>query len=651
MKLDWYVKRLKAMSRDEVMWRLSQKSQDKKEKDIFKKNVLGVTEGIFYPDNQDITLDPEKLSLGDVKKAVLSRYDHQSPQSPQSLQYPGLYILGGYDYSRNRKNWHGGFQTSEKWPLIYSGELNYRQRDDIGDARTNWELNRHFQFAALACYYAATGKEAYLVELGELLSDWNEKNPFLWGISWTSAMEVAIRAINWMYTLAFLAGSDGEGDDQLLEILMESLSVGIINMISYISNHFSRFSSANNHTIIEACALGMAGIMGDYAPWEELSRYLLNEELQKQNHSDGVNKEQSLHYHSFVMEGVGLLALTYLHNGRNYPQLWRNTLTAMARYLCWCGGCHGEWLVFGDDDEGKILDLSGEKDACHYTYVLELMSLILPERYVDKADNMTLMCITSGKMVTTLSKKPLYKVSPGGKVFPEGGITIFRGGDGRVLAGFDHGPLGYGSIAAHGHADALSFIVFREGKAVFGDPGTYIYHMDGESRDLFRSTKMHNTLCLWDMDQSRMLGAFLWGKRAQCSLRSQEMGADYYVEGEHNGYFPIIHRRRIAFDGTDSFIIRDRLINVGNREKGVPFEISFILPPGLLADINDGAVNINDDGITVARLQPECEEEIFIFTEAVPYSFRYGIRERGSRLVVKGDAYEDMVINTKIKIL
>lgn len=82
--------------------------------------------------------------------------------------------------------------------------MNYKQRDDIGDARTNWELNRHFQFALLAKAYFVSGDRQYADSLEELFTDWNEKNSFLHGISWTSAMEVAIRCIQWTIALSFL---------------------------------------------------------------------------------------------------------------------------------------------------------------------------------------------------------------------------------------------------------------------------------------------------------------------------------------------------------------------------------------------------------------------------------------------------------------
>ena len=40
----------------------------------------------------------------------------------------------------------------------------------------------------------------------------------------------------------------------------------------------------------------------------------------------------------------------------------------------------------------------------------------------------------------------------------------------------DAGPLGYQTIAAHGHADALSFTLSVGGMEFLVDPGTYAYH-------------------------------------------------------------------------------------------------------------------------------------------------------------------------------
>ena len=290
----WYFNRLRAMSIPEIRWRLEQKQVEKTERKTFGKRQIKVTEKVFYRGKGDLAFHEEKLPIAKIrcengcdKNRTQNRTNTGSKTHTDNFRQDkimlsdAISLLGGYRYEDYKKDWHAGFQTQRKWPLIFSYDLDYKQRDDIGDARTNWELNRHFQFALLACNCCRTGDTKYVAELSELFMDWNEKNPFLHGISWTSAMEVAIRDINWIYTLGFLmvaeqnaekeAGRDngmgraGEPGAPLqrarvISTLCDQLRVGIINMTCYISRHYSRYSSANNHVIVEAAAMGLAGV-------------------------------------------------------------------------------------------------------------------------------------------------------------------------------------------------------------------------------------------------------------------------------------------------------------------------------------------------------------------------------------------------------
>src|SRR5206468_507056 len=64
----------------------------------------------------------------------------------------------------------------------------------------------------------------------------------------------------------------------------------------------------------------------------------------------------------------------------------------------------------------------------------------------------------------------------------------------EIRAVVDAGPLGYTAIAAHGHADALSFTLSVGGSEFLIDPGTCAYHTQERWRQYFRGTAAHNTL-------------------------------------------------------------------------------------------------------------------------------------------------------------
>ena len=582
------------MSIPEVLWRLSQKNIQKQEEKKFSNSRIDVTSEVFNEKNLSLEAHPERLFLN-------------IENSSYSLNTV-IHLLAGANYEEYKRRWNAGFQTENTWPDTFSYKLEYKQRDDIGDARTNWELNRHFQFALLAKDYTASGDEWYLSELELLFNDWNENNSFLHGISWTSVMEVAIRCSNWCYAYGFLSYAKAPKE------LLERLRIGIINMTDYIANHYSRFSSANNHLIVEAFAIGQSGVLFDHKEWIDLALNLLTRELPLQNYNDGVNKELSLHYQSFYMEAMGLMLRLLVKNHIAVPLSWKPMLKKMCQYVADCIGKYGEVIVFGDDDEGKILDLKGGK-IDHYKYVLQLLGILLDEKYINGEITETINWLFNKDEIVRYENSPKYS-SEQYSIYKEGGNSILQSKDKEVLIGVDHAALGFGSIAAHGHADALSFQLFYQGKPVFVDPGTYIYHCDLKSRNEFRRTRNHNTVCIDGNNQSEMLGAFLWGRKAKSELVSceQENGSIKLVM-DHDGYNPVKHSRTLKFDGDRRLRIIDRL------SPSARAVANYVLAPDIrIEEIKDDVLLYREDNCIAIM---KCRENKIAQHE---YSDQYGIK-------------------------
>lgn len=617
----WLVRRLKAMSLSEIEWRISQKILQKSEEKKYKSRKIIVTEDVINSMLSNLNLDASKMHLNlENKKYRLNRT---------------IILMNGYEYDHYCKMWNAGFQTQNSWPDTFSNSLEYKQKDKIGDARTNWELNRHFQFALLAKGYYASGNKKFLDELTVLFEDWNTSNPFLYGISWTSVMEVAIRVSNWCYVYCFLSASKNVSDK-----LLNKFRVGIINMTDYIAAHYSRFSSANNHLIVEAYAIGQSGILFNYKPWIDLAITILTREFPLQNYSDGVNKELSLHYQSFYMEAVGLMMRLMNKNKIKVPEVWIEWIGKMCKYLANCQGEHGETIEFGDNDEGKLLDLNGEY-VNYYQYVLALMTCLLDRKYV-ALDNCSenLRWLFTDEEIEEANEKEQY-MAEGCICYQEGGNTILRSNDGRVLIGIDHAALGFGSIAAHGHADALSFQMYVDGIPIFMDPGTYIYHCDLESRNIFRKTENHNTVCLDGKDQSEMLGAFLWGKKAECNLKEYSDKADWVMlKASHNGYKPVVHIRTFAFDKNRKLIIQD---NVPSKHYK---ELNFVLQ-------NNSKINISESNVEIILentrciMSVECSKKFSIRILDCDISPSYAVKEQAKKITISTMASD---IKTIIKI-
>ncbi|MCR6545232.1 alginate lyase family protein [Dehalobacterium formicoaceticum] len=624
----WYINRMKAMSLMEILWRLQQKQIHKKERKTFGNSKTSVTNKVFNKRLERLNIDEGRLGLN------LSNHKYSSKKT--------IALFDVFEYELYKKNWHAGFQTKNEWPLKFSYDLDYKQRVDIGDVRTNWELNRHFQFPLLAKGCFVTKDPVYMNELVDLFDDWTEKNPFLYGVSWTSIMEVAIRTNSWIFCYCFLK----QVKDAPTRIL-EELRVGIINMTEYIANHYSRFSSANNHVIVEAYVIGLSGIIFDYEPWITIGISILDTEILRQNYADGINKELSLHYQAFVMEALGLFIRVMKFNHIEVPITWFDILKKMSRYVSNCIGKFGEVIVFGDNDEGKILDLQGEM-INYYHYVLELMSMLLEERYVDLSNvHENISWIFSDNNISEAKNKVLYDNS-NCICYQEGGHTILKSRDRSILIGIDHAALGFGPIAAHGHADALSFQMFVNGFPVFGDPGTYNYHFTPEDRDYFRKTINHNTVTINDRDQSEMLGAFLWGKKANTKINNCIFnGSEAIIDLFHDGYAPVIHSRRYQFNSVNILRIEDRIKNILNSVNCI---LTFILGPGFCAQVINNDKIVISNGAREVTMNFSGTHDYVIEEDTMWYSDKYFKREKVVGIRIKISTNKDCTLITTISV-
>lgn len=538
-KLQWYFNRLRAMSLREVGWRVSQQVMQRRERRRFAAGQEVASE-VFYTDSG---FDSGVEAAECFNAGFLGIRFGVVPEGFRRGAVPRL--LGGFRYGDCAGRWHAAFQTAGEWPTVPSYSLDYKQ-SPIGDARCNWELNRHFQWPLMAAEYCVTRDVKVLARLQEEFADWNRRNPFLWGISWTSVMEAAIRSVSWMLTLAFLKESGVSGS------FPGELATGILNMAGYVVRHRSRHSSANNHLLVEMTAVGLAGLAFGREGWVRLATSTLGRELERQNSPDGVNLEMSLHYHAFVMEAYLLLMRGLRVAGREVPQRWRDMLGRMAEFVCHSMVGDTAAMEFGDADEGKIIDLAGDGSASYYNYVLQLASLETGRRFSTfDVPEPTVEWLYSPEEIEVSLSLPAYDAS-GSRTFEDGGYTFLRSVDGRVAVGIDHAPLGFGSIAAHGHADAMSFQLYCDGRPVLVDSGTYLYHMKNRERDAMRGELAHNTVCHAGHPQSQMLGAFLWGKQAETAIKHGVVPDEdvQTVEIEGKTFDGCRMHRRMAFDAT-----------------------------------------------------------------------------------------------------
>lgn len=444
--------------------------------------------------------------------------------------------------------------------------IDYRDEREVGNIKYLWEPNRHLHLPVLAQAHALTGDPRYALAIQAQVDSWIEQCPEGRGPNWISALELGIRLINWSITWQLLGGmrskmfASPEG-----EAFRDRWLDSIYRQTRMIAGNLSRYSSANNHLIGEAAGVYVAASTWPLWPqitaWGERCRAILEEECQRQNAADGGNREQAFAYQTFVLDFLLIAGLAARARGEDFaPDYWRR-IEVMIDFLASMTNFSGQLPMIGDADDGLVVSLAPEPGfSAHLSLIATGAVLFGRPDLAVKAGTLdgktaTLLGVEAVRRLANLKERGRKGFRPRLQ-FAESGYYLMGAGfdtpsEVRLLV--DSGPLGYLSIAAHGHADALSFVLSLGDREILVDPGTYAYHTDPAWRRYFRSTLAHNTVGIDDEDQSVQAGNFMWTHHAKARCIEFEAGAERHrFIGEHYGYQrladPVVHRREIVCD-------------------------------------------------------------------------------------------------------
>ncbi|WP_438749347.1 alginate lyase family protein [Pararhizobium sp. O133] len=470
--------------------------------------------------------------------------------------------------------------TGKLWPGadIYCFDIPYRHEKQLGDVKYVWEFNRLQFLQPLAADVALTGNPEALAAVETAIESWAGSNPPFRGVQWAEILNVAMRAISLLIVSSFCEGHLSLETEKRISTLLRAHAF-------WLERFPSAFSSANNHLIAEVAAEYLVAVAMDRkAPshaQEKAWRILCNE-VEKQFLPDGMNAEQSPTYGAFSAEFALLAIVVAEATGRTVPEGMRSRLARFAEYVFCLADGQGRVPNIGDNDEGRVLILSRYEER----YPASVATAIAGVTGADIAG--VVHPYPTLRDILWTKQPPMSSPTSGNRTFSDGGLSIVRDtiAERSVIMTFDHGPLGYLSIAAHGHADALSISLSLDEQPVLVDPGTYLYHSGGTWRNWFRGTRAHNTLNIDGMDQSTISGSFNWSHKAKATLTARDDGPPWTFSGRHDGYlkrFGAMHERTVE-RGSETVLITDRL--TGSRiDKDV--EIAFQFAADLTVEVND----------------------------------------------------------------
>ena len=473
-------------------------------------------------------------------------------------------------------DWHLDAVHGKRAPKIPWYKVRYLDFQQVGDAKIAWELNRHQHFVTLAKAYVLTGEQAFASEVISQWEHWWKENPYPIGLNWASSLEVAFRALSWIWTF-FLLRSCPLFTEELRRRWIAGLGVSGRHIANYLSTYFS----PNTHLLGEALALFFLGTLFSFPSsqaWRENGWAILLREAGKQVLEDGFYFEQSTYYHVYALDMFLHARILAGLNGVTVPEKFETTLRRMldALLLLDRGGIP---YMFGDDDGGRLFD-GNRNRFVHMLDPLATGAVLYRrgdfKRVVETLPEETLWLCGAGSAAEfesiTAEEPPNASVA-----LPASGLYLMSDSASKqqLLIRTSHLMANNGG---HAHADALSVSLIQDGCALLRDSGTFEYVGLGNERSCLRGTGAHSTLRVNGRDQAEMTGPFSWASLPPVRVERWFNGKTFDLfEGSYGRYSqaqsPIVHRRFVFHPRGEPWFVRDVVEGDGEHELEIAWHI------------------------------------------------------------------------------
>lgn len=377
-----------------------------------------------------------------------------------------------------------------------------------------------------------------------------------------------------------------------------------------------------NHGFTEAAALLVVAANFEEMPHADLWRKTAIERLELMRTTnideDGVDIENSPFYHQYVL---GLMSQIADWSELYEPELatsYRDTTTAMLKYLAYVAQPDGELPMLGASQQTTIQS----RDP----------NLFEP---LSKYDDEFEWAFSGGESGQQLAKRV--------ELFPVSGLFTLRShrfGKQQTYVSFDAGAY----RTDHSHLDALSVTIYSDGVTLSPDSGLYTY-LYGPEFDYFHGTRAHNTVLVDGRDQ--LEGAAFPGAYGVS-------GRVAWATGMSTAYYGVDHLRTVMILDQSLVLITDDLSSDKAHEYGQTWHFApdaKLTMAGLDADLSlKGGRPVlrvrqaEQDGLTVDTSQRSPEKlqgwisELYNQREPIPvvqYT-RHGSRARFATLFAMG---------------
>lgn len=572
----------------------------------------------------------------------------------------GVYsILGLVDAELDPVEWHTDFKSGFRWPPgTFYRKYIQEGIDSDSDVKVPRELSRCHHLIKLGLAYRLTNNPKYAEMCFAQMNNWIDENPLMYSINWGCTMDVAIRAVNWIWTLGLIAGTQISDDERAEKIVSSLYQHGWFIWRNPEKKNYNN----GNHYLADLAGQIYLGLLfkdlEEPGKWLEKGKEELFREIRMQILPSGMSYERSTSYNRLVLELVLGPILLLKSNAHEIPaDIWYR-LEKMFEFIMYSLKPDGTSPVIGDQDNGRLLPF-GADEINDFRYLLSLGAVLFKRpdfKYFGDGFNVYCLLLGGRGAFDRWNNITDIKTELDSRSFPDSGIYICRKNDNYLLFNATGKGL-YPELnsGTHTHSDLLSFELFTYGKSFLVDPGSYVYTADAEKRMLFRSTRMHNTVTvdgesqniirkevLWNFSRDAIPEVYTWDSNDRLDI----------VAANHNGYNrldkPVTHERTVIFDKIkERWSIKDTIYGEGDHacewffhfDAGIDFEIA-----------GNSVTSKCEDGNNI-MISFSGKDDVLLKKDKSYVSKSYGIKQENKVLTASIKGTVPIILNIEIRKL
>ena len=586
----------------------------------------------------DLSVEEKKAIVSDADKSLQNRFD----------------LLGSGEVELNPIKWSTDFIHGYEWKKgTYYRKYTQVDLSNNADVKVPREISRCHHLLRLALAYRFTSEEKYARTVIEHITDWIEENPLMYSINWGCAMDVGIRAVNWMWALSLIHGY--KASHSCLGRIKKSLYQH--GWFIYHNLEGSNLGYNNNHYFSDIVGLLHIALLfksdKDAGNWLGFAIKTFFRETRLQVLPSGMSYEGSTNYNRLVLELVMTSVILMKRNGIDAPPDVLYRLESMFDFLLKLTMPDGTMPIVGDQDNGRLLPF-GIEDLNDHRYLLSVGAMLFNRGDFKRESTgyNIYSALLAGKKdeFNRVTEHDYLKRS---ELLRDAGFALMRKDDNYLLFNVDNQGMyrDSGTGMSHTHCDWFSFVLCAKGVPFIIDPGSYVYSSDADARNLFRSTKMHNTVVvdgnnqvdfneklLWDMKRKATPVINLWVNNEKEDI----------IDCTHDGYKwlgeKIIHNRNLRFDKySESWDIQDIVIGAENHQIASYFH----LDPRIRVTLSGKCATLESNGVKLfMEFQINGEYAVELYEEK--NSKGYGQITCSHALVLIVEGQKELIIKTTI---